>query len=213
MDPQLFALATDIPLDRAEKVAPHFAAAMQRWGIHTPEDQAAIIAQCAIESADFTRKRENMIYSTARAMRGAWPYRFRSDADCKPYLREPEKLANYVYANRNGNGDQHSGDGWLYIGRSWIQITGKNNYRACGLALELDLLTNPALLELPEHAAQAAGWYWHENGLSRWIARGNFGATSGIINCGDPDKIAHKHDEREEKWHSVLYWLNKAAGE
>ena len=86
------------------------------------------LAQCAHESAGFTRFHENLNYSAQGLMR-TWPSRFPNLEAAAPYARNAEKTANHVYSNRLGNGNEASGDGWRYNGRGCIQLTGRENYR------------------------------------------------------------------------------------
>jgi predicted chitinase len=111
-------------------------AAMDRFDITTPARVAAFLAQTAHESAEFRTLVENLSYSAAGLCKN-WPNRFATPDVAKPYERNPELLANYVYAKRLGNGDAASGDGWRFRGRGLIQLTGRGNYRSCGLALTL----------------------------------------------------------------------------
>ena len=136
--------------------APHLDAAARAWGV---ADYALPmwLAQLAHESALFERMVESLNYTKAAQIRRTWPKRFANNSAAVAFVRHPERLANYVYANRLGNGDAASGDGWKYRGRGLIQITGKDNYRAAGEALGLPLLEEPELLEEPAHAAAAAG--------------------------------------------------------
>jgi len=71
-----------------------------------------------------------------------------------------------VYANRMGNGDERSGDGFRFRGRGLIQLTGRDNYQRCGRALQLDLLTSPDLLLQAAPASRSAGWFWQSAGLN-----------------------------------------------
>lgn len=139
--------------------------AMERFAITTAPRMAAFLAQVTHESGEFRRMVENLNYSAARLM-VVWPKRFPTVASAKPYERQPEKLANYVYANRLGNGDVASGDGWLFRGRGLIQLTGRGNYRSCGAALGLPLESEPERLETPEVAAFAAAQFWHSRGCN-----------------------------------------------
>ena len=95
-----------------------------------------------------------------------WPKRFPSEAAAAPYVDHPERLANFVYGKRLGNGDASSGDGYRYRGRGILQITGRSNYAAVGQALGLDLIGNPDLLLQAEHAAMSAAWFWDSRGLN-----------------------------------------------
>ena len=99
---------------------------LPKYDIVTPKRLAAFLAQTAHESAGFTAVRENLNYS-AQGLMKTWPARF-NQTTAAAYARQPEKIANKVYANRMGNGDEASGDGWRYRGRGLIQFTGKANY-------------------------------------------------------------------------------------
>ena len=137
----------------------------QKYDISTPIRQAYFIGQCAHESNNFTRLEEGLNYSAARLM-AVWPSRFPNLDVANQYANNPEKLANYVYAGRLGNGNEESGDGWRYHGRGLIQLTGKDNYANCGSGLGVDLLGNPNMLVDPKYAALSAGWFWNKKGLN-----------------------------------------------
>jgi putative chitinase len=137
----------------------------ETFGIETSEQQASFLGQCGHESAGFSVLVENLNYK-AESLCKVWPKRFPSLEMAQPYHRNPEKIANHVYANRMGNGDEDSGDGWAYRGRGLIQLTGRDNYRACGEALGVDLEANPEYVETPMYAALSAGWFWNKNHLN-----------------------------------------------
>ena len=152
------------PTDIARFATP-LAVACVEAGIDTPLRLAAFLAQIGHESGQLRLLVENLNYS-AEALLRVFPRHFDA-AQAAAYARQPERIAARVYANRMGNGDEASGDGWRYRGRGLIQITGHDNYAACGTALGLDLIAQPELLEQPGPAARSAGWYWHRNGLNR----------------------------------------------
>ncbi|TAL24420.1 MAG: glycoside hydrolase family 19 protein [Aquabacterium sp.] len=141
------------------------APAMQRFGITTRDREAAFLAQTAHESSDFNRLEESLFYRAARLTK-VWPRRFPTEAAAQPYAANPAKLANFVYANRMGNGSEASGDGYRYRGRGIIQVTGRSNYTQIGQALGLDLVGQPDLLLQPEHAAASAAFFWESRGLN-----------------------------------------------
>ncbi|GGX98987.1 glycoside hydrolase family 19 protein [Pseudoduganella dura] len=157
-------------------------AAADRFLINTPKRMAHFLAQIAHESGQLERFREGMSYSASR-LRDVWPARFRSIEIAMLYQRNPEKLANYVYANRMGNGDEKSGDGWRYRGAGWIQITGKNNHRevAGALAITGDV---GAWLSTVNGAATSAAWFWWKSGCNTLADRGDVDAISDVINIG-----------------------------
>jgi putative chitinase len=125
--------------------------AMERFEIHTPERMAAFLAQIAHESSEFRRLVESLNYTGSRLMK-VWPKRFQTLEKANEYARQPEKLANYVYAKRLGNGDVASGDGWRYRGRGLIQLTGRANYQTAGRAL-----SRPFEIERVGRAARRSG--------------------------------------------------------
>jgi putative chitinase len=139
--------------------------ALARFEINTTGRIAAFLAQIAHESAELNRLLENLNYS-ARGLMATWPRRFPLLELAQQFERKPERIANHVYANRLGNGDFASGDGWRYRGRGVIQLTGRGNYRAVGDAIGLPFETNPDLLLEPGPAALAAGYFWKSRGLN-----------------------------------------------
>lgn len=141
------------------------------------------VAQCCHESQGFTRLVENLDYS-AKRLREVFPKYF-TEAEAKRYERKPSSIGARVYANRLGNGNEASGEGWLYCGRGLIQLTGKANYRACGLGIGYDLVANPKLLSEDETAAAlSAAWFWATHGCNELADAGNFTGTTRRINGG-----------------------------
>jgi putative chitinase len=139
--------------------------AMAQFAITTPARMAAFLAQVAHESLECTRLEENLKYSAKRLM-AVWPRRFPTTDLAAVYAYQPQRIANRVYANRLGNGDEASDDGWRFRGRGLIQLTGRANYRACGQALLVDLERDPDLLVQPVLAADAAAWFWATRGCN-----------------------------------------------
>lgn len=86
--------------------------------------------------------RENLTYTSAARIRQVWPTRFPTEASARPYVRNPQGLANLVYANRLGNGNPSSGDGWTYRGDGLVQLTGKTNFDKFGVRPGMDLATS-----------------------------------------------------------------------
>lgn len=168
--------------DRADKFCGPLNEAMAWRNIMAPDRQAAFLAQLAHESGELLWLSENLNYSPQGLM-STWPRRFNA-AQANLYARKPQAIANYVYANRMGNGDEASGDGWRYRGRGLFQVTGRKNYRACGADLNMPLEDNPDLLEEPDAAAFSAAWYWHKENLNTLADCGAFEAITKRINGG-----------------------------
>jgi putative chitinase len=165
----------------------------RRYEINTPLRQAAFIGQCAHESANFKTLEENLNYSAEGLMK-IWPSRFPTLEAAQPYHRNPEKIANRVYGGRMGNGTEETGDGWLYHGRGLIQLTGKDNYRMAGDALEMDFLHSPDYVLVPKYAALTAGWFWNKRGLNKEADAQDYTAMTRKINggvIGLDDRIKH----------------------
>ena len=176
---QIIAFAPKCPADWARELA----AAMPQWGIDSTVRAEMFLAQCAHETGGFTRFVENLNYSAERLMK-VWPSRFPSFHAALPYARDPEKLANHVYANRLGNGNEASGDGWRYIGRGAIQLTGRSNYRKAAEGIGYPLERYPTDILLPRYGAPAACWFWKSNGLNELADRGEYAAIGKRINGG-----------------------------
>ncbi|MBB4859445.1 putative chitinase [Novosphingobium chloroacetimidivorans] len=137
--------------------------AIERYEINTTRRLACWLAQCYHESAGFTARVENLNYSAAGLL-ATWPKRF-TKTTATLYARQPEKIANRVYAGRNGCGDEASGHGWLTRGRGFIQLTGMDNYKAFAKALGMTLEEVIAYLETDQGGFDAAAWFFTHNGL------------------------------------------------
>lgn len=137
-------------------------------GLIEPQQVAAFIAQTGHESMDYNVLQENLNYSAEGLLRIFGKY-FRT-VDPALYSRKPNKIASRVYANRMGNGDEGSEDGWRFRGRGVLQVTGRTNYGLCSEYIFNDkmvLLDNPDLLTEKEHALMSAIWFWESNGLKK----------------------------------------------
>jgi len=161
--------------------------AMEENEINTPYRVSHFLAQCAHESAHFTRTTENLNYSW-QALRRTFRRYFDTDELAQQYHRERRKIASRVYAGRMGNGDEASEDGWFHRGAGFIQLTGHDNQEAYWEArgdsevFERELIVDQ--LAAPPHAAKSAGWFWMVNKLNAHADRDDKQAVSGIINVG-----------------------------
>jgi putative chitinase len=171
------------PAERADKWVPWLNMTMLTYEITTPQRQAMFLAQLAHESGSFRFVEENLNYSVEALQRVFKKY-FPTDELALMYARQPEKIANRVYANRMGNGEESSGDGWKYRGRGIIQLTGKDNYAAFSLKANNNALLEPDLVAEPELAAMSAGWFWDTNGLNKLSDAGDVRAVTRRINGG-----------------------------
>jgi putative chitinase len=134
------------------------------FDINTPERVAGFLAQVGHESGGLRFTVENLNYR-ADALTRVWPSRFPPGV-AESYAMQPERIANRAYADRMGNGDEASGEGWAYRGRGLIQLTGKDAYAAFSLAADNNALLEPDLVAEVELAALSAGWFWSSNGLN-----------------------------------------------
>lgn len=166
----------------AESYGPFIEQAMLESEIHSAKQSAMFVAQILHESARLTAVKENLNYSEQGLVTTFGKYFDRNTA--RKYARQPIKIANRVYANRNGNGDEGSGDGWRYRGRGLIQVTGKANYRDCGEHLGIDLIKTPEYLESPIGASRSAAWFWWSRKLNRSADAGDIKTNTRIINGG-----------------------------
>lgn len=163
--------------------------------INTPQRIADFLGQLGHETGGFTRLEENLNYSATRLIQVFGKYF--THANVLGYATYPVKIANRVYANRMGNGDEASGDGWRYRGRGMIQLTGKANYQeyeradpVCGCVAQPDLLLQP------RWAARSAAWYWQRHGLNELSDAGNFDELTRRINRAKLG-LAERHEIAE----------------
>ena len=168
---------------------------ISKFELNTPLRLAHFLAQCGHESGGFKFVQENLNYS-AQGLQNIFGKYFPGNLE-ESYARQPQKIASRVYANRMGNGDEASGEGYKFRGRGFIQLTGKDNYKAFSTAINEDCVANPDLVSTKYPLASAA-WFFHKNGLHK-IADG--GATDAVVTqvtkrvnggtIGLPDRIKH----------------------
>lgn len=163
------------------------------YDITTPQRVAAFVAQCAHESANFSVLKENLNYRAESLVR-VWPRYFPTIEIARQYAHKQDKIANRAYANRMGNGDEASGDGWRFCGRGLIQLTGRDNYQSFADSLEMPINDVPEYLGTFEGAAQSACWFWETNNLNKFADVGDIKGLTKAINggyLGLDDRIKH----------------------
>jgi putative chitinase len=166
---------------------------LPEYEITTPQRVAAFLAQCAHESGGFVFLKENLNYKAA-SLRRVFPKYFPDDAIAAQYAGKGEMIANRVYANRMGNGDEASGDGFRYCGRGLIQLTGKNNYTFFAGSLDIPVEEASEYLQTFEGAVQSACFFWEQNKLNQWADAGDILTLTKRINGGTiglEDRIKH----------------------
>lgn len=158
---QLQRLAPGLTFDQLALYPVHLNRAAVEWHIaERPERMAAWLGQLLHESAELRHWVESFAYSAERLL-VVFPRYFPTRALAQWYVQAgQEHIASRVYANRNGNGDERSQDGWEFRGRGPIQLTGRSNYRLAGEALGLPLEVEPEMASAPEHGFRIAAWFW-----------------------------------------------------
>ncbi len=163
------------------------------YEINTPLRVAHFIAQCAHESGNFVFIKENLNYKAA-SLRKVFGKYFPTDELAAQYANKPQMIANRVYANRMGNGDEASGDGWRYCGRGLIQLTGKDNYTFFAGSLGIPVEEAADYPATNEGAAQSACFFWEQNKLNRFADANDVKGLTRAINggfIGLEDRIKH----------------------
>lgn len=171
-----------IPPTQAREFAAPLSKACAAFQIDTPARVAAFVAQAAHESAKFTRLEESLHYRSPERIRAVFPTRAGGLDEASRLVRNPVALANRVYANRLGNGDEGSGDGWTFRGRGLFQLTGRANYTRAALELNRPYVAEPRLVALPLDACLTAAWFWHAHGLNALADGWNVAAITRAIN-------------------------------
>jgi putative chitinase len=147
-----------------------------KFGINTPLRLAHFLAQCGHESAGFKAVQENLNYS-AKGLNGIFKKYFPTEASAAAYARNPQKIASKVYGGRMGNGPEPTGEGFKFRGRGYIQLTGKDNYRAFGNSINEDMTVNPDKVAT-HYPLLSAAWFFSKNGLHRLADQG---ATDAVV--------------------------------
>jgi putative chitinase len=147
-----------------------------KFQINTPLRLAHFLAQCGHESGGFRLTQENLNYS-AKGLMGIFKKYFPTEAIANQYARNPQKIANKVYASRMGNGVEASGEGYKFRGRGYIQLTGKDNYTAFGKSIGEDICANPDKVA-SQYALLSAAWFFSKNGLHKMADEG---ATDTVV--------------------------------
>ena len=167
--------------------------AFDQFNINTPQRQASFIGQCGHECNNFKVLEENLNYKAEALMR-LWRGRFPTIEVANQYAKNPQKIANKVYASRMGNRDEASGDGYRFRGRGCIQLTGHANYYHAGQACGVDFVMQPDLVATPQYAALTAGWFWATHGLNAYADTADYLTMTKRINGGTiglDQRIAH----------------------
>lgn len=172
----------------------------ERYEINTPERIAMFLAQIGHESAGLSVMKENLNYRADR-LAVVFPKYFRN-VNPADYAHNQEAIANRVYANRMGNGDEASGDGFRFRGRGFIQLTGYNNYSSFANDMGMDIDEAVEYLETVEGAAMSAGWFWDKNNLNAWADNSDVLTVTKKINGG-----THGLQEREHLFHQGMTLL------
>jgi putative chitinase len=167
---------------------------LPKYKIDTVLRLSAFLAQCAHESEEFTVTQENLNYSADGLNKTFGKYFIKVGRDATPYARQPEKIANVVYADRMGNGNIASGDGWKYRGRGLIQTTGHDNYSAFAKSIGMTIEQVIAYIQTKDGAVESACWFWTKNNLNALADASNITKMTEVINGGDnglKDRIEH----------------------
>lgn len=156
---------------------------MAKYKINTKLRVSHFIGQLLHESGGLLITKENLNYS-ADGLLKTFPKYFKTADKAAQYAKKGDSIANYVYANRMGNGDEKSGDGSKCKGRGYIQITGKDNYTKLSKDLGVDFLAEPTLLESPKYASLSAGWFWNTANLNALADKDDVIGITKKINGG-----------------------------
>lgn len=168
--------------------------ALQTYAINTPLRACHFLAQIAHESGELRYNEENLNYS-AKALQAVFGKYFPTQAAADACARKPEAIANIVYADRMGNGDPQSDDGWRYRGRGLFQLTGKDNYQRYSDYCQSDVVSQPdEVAHNPVHCVGVAGWYWQSHNLNALADNDDIKAITRKINGG-----LNGLDDREAK--------------
>ena len=175
---------------------------LPRYDITTPRRVAGFLAQCGHECVDFNTLKENLNYS-ADGLHKVFPKRFPTIESAQPYNRQPEKIANKIYSDRMGNGNEASGEGYKFRGRGAIQLTGKDNYSRFAESIGKDLDEVVAYCDTLEGAIESACWFWATHNLNAKADENDVTGSTKVINGGTLGL-----DDRKARWLKALKAFN-----
>lgn len=167
---------------------------ISKFEINTPVKLAHFLAQAGHESAGFKAVNENLNYG-AKGLLSIFKKYFPTEAKALEYERKPEKIANLVYGGRMGNGPKTSGEGYKFRGRGYIQLTGKDNYKAFDAVVPEDIVANPDLVAT-KYPLLSAAWFFHKNCLKKCVDASDATVTA-VTKCvnggtiGLADRLKH----------------------
>lgn len=177
MSPEMTQYIDSLKNKIPEPVRAELPAVVCKFKIDTPLRMSHFLSQCSHESSGFKNTRESLNYS-ATGLRTTFKKYFPTDELAKQYERQPEKIANRVYAGeRLGNGDEASGDGYKYRGRGYIQLTGRRNYTAFNKFVPEDVVENPELVAT-KYPLLSAAWFWSTRNIN---SRADKGDTTAVV--------------------------------
>lgn len=159
-------VATGIAPATAQVFAEPLNEACVRFRINTSARLSAFLAQCMVESSRFEQLEENIFDAPAERIKAELPQPLPSLPELARLVRDPQALANRLYAGQNGNGDERSGDGWKYRGRGLIRLRGREDYIDAARSLNAGYLDEPDLVSRPVDACLTAAWFWHNAKLN-----------------------------------------------
>lgn len=202
-------------MSRELDFASKYKSILNEYKINTTIRQAHFFCQLDHESG-LVPKRESLYFKSIDGLRATFytPFKNKSDSFVKSFLRNSEHCANYVYANRGGNGDQSSGDGFKYRGGGLIQNTFKDGYRWLTLKTGIDFTNNPDLILEEPNAVLCALLFWNENDLNKYADLDDLDAVSDQINLGRQtikEGDSNGYADRKlklDKWKTILNYKN-----
>jgi putative chitinase len=157
---------------------------LPKYEINTPNRIAGFFAQCGHESMNFTALSENLNYRAETLEKLFSKYFSKAGRNAADYAKQPEKIANVIYANRMGNGDTASGEAYLFRGRGVIQLTGKDNYSAFALSIKMTLPDVIEYVQTKKGALESACWYWNSRKLNMACDEGDIVKMTKLVNGG-----------------------------
>jgi putative chitinase len=163
MSKAMASLQTKIGSTPDGEFGPNTARAIAKYFNLSPARGAHLMGQASHESGGFKRTRESLYYSSPERIQAVWPSRFPTVEDAEPYARNPSGLAGKVYAGRMGN--ENEAQASLYIGRGFLQLTGRDNYRSFASDMGVPkVMTDPDLVA-DTYAFETALWFFEKNAL------------------------------------------------